>query len=568
MSSSFDYDLYHNYVHDILSEMNNLDNPDILISIYNKTIPVLNLLDVALLSNEYEEKARSAGLDVEEFGLPPKMELGIPDKSVVVDIKPKVSDMVTIRIYAHPFIDRPAWDEERKELIRGFMGLYFNLVARIRVLRMFESRIFQDQRMPFVGNLAALMRNLTRLRAMNKLVGHTIYRMNIYKFSRFNRILGRPIGDKIIEEYIRKLLAFSGEFGGVYRLGGDNFLGVIPNEMTPAVQKFFEGYTYITPDGNSEMIIQSRAGFYQILDNFETNDTIMGRANSTFAKATPKSKIRFFDFNEEKIEEELSRIESDFMQAMKDGAVAPYYQPKVDPFSDKIVGVEALCRWNRDGEIVTPFRFIPVLERNNQICTLDFYMLRKVCEDISKWHSRGYDSVRVSINFSRNNLADKNFVQKVIDVIDEYNVPRNKITVELTETTLETDLYEIKRVTEAFRKNDILISVDDFGMGYSSLNLIKDINWDVVKIDKAFVPATNRSNYDKSLHMLYNLIHMVNDIGMLSVVEGVETEEQKEIVKDFGCKVIQGYYYDKPMPKEELEAKLLGTYEGECRWHA
>ena len=566
MNNTFDYVQYHKYTHEILLAMDDLNNPEVLTLLYNKTIPVLNLLDVALLSFEYKEEARKTGLQISEFALPPEMELGPANRDVVVDIFPKVSDMVSIRIYAHPFADRPLWDEERKELIKDFLSFYFNLIARVRVLRMFESRIFQDPGLPFVGNLAALMRKLGMLTGQRRLYGFTIYRMNIYRFSRYNRIFGRPATDKILREYIHTLSTFCGEQGGVFRLGGDNFLGIIPNEMTPAVHKFFEGYKINSNDESSLMELKSRAGFYEFAGT-EDIDTIINRVTTTFNKTTPKTKICYFDIEEEKRVQESTRIEGEFIKAMENGNVVPFYQPKVDPQDNSIVGIEALCRWFDGDRIIPPFKFIPVLEANNQICQLDFYMLRKVCEDLKAWISKGNEAVRVSINFSRNNLADKNFAARVISTIDEYELSHDYITVELTETALEEDFDEIKRVVDTLRKSGVTVSVDDFGMGYSSLNLIKDINWDVIKIDKTFVPETNSVNYDKSMKMLNNVVSMTNDIGMVSVIEGVETEEQKEIIKQTGCKVIQGYYYDKPMPKQELEAKLLGIFEGECKWH-
>lgn len=567
MNSSFDYVNYHKYIRDMLAVMEDIDDPEIFSKLYNATIPALNLLRIGYMSNEYAEQARATGLNISEFALPPKMELGPVNRDIVVDVVPKVSDMVSIRIYAHPFVG-VEWDDDDKELIISFLNLFFNLIARIRVLNMFENRIFHDPVYPFVGNLASLMRNITRLRNMGKLVGYTLYRMNIYKFSRYNHIFGRPVGDKIMTEYAQKLLSFSGEFGGVYRLGGDNFLGLIPNEMTPAVQKFFEGFTYINENSGLEVVIQARAGFYQICSNDETNDMIMGRANSTFAKTNPKEKICFFNIEEERLENQRNLIEGEFMQAMKDGDVIPYYQPKVDPQTDTIVGVEALCRWIKGGKIIPPFMFIPVLERNNQICALDFYMLRKVCEDLVYYINLGHNPVRVSVNFSRNNLADKNFVTKIIDIIDEYKIPHDLIIVELTETTLEADFEGIIQVVDELSANGLSVSVDDFGMGYSSMNLIKNINWNIIKIDKSLLPDPYSKNYEKSLNMLQSIISMINNIGMLSVIEGVEREEQVEIVKKFGCKVIQGYYYDRPMPKEELHEKLLGEYKGECKWHA
>lgn len=566
MIENFDYALYQKRINEIVSTLDNLAAPNIIENMRDKTIPILNMFHITLLTSDYVEYTGKHGISIDEGGFPPTLELGLANMDVSVVLTKEVSNMVFVKLNAYPSVSAPSWDDETKEQIRAFMNLYFNLIARVRILRMFEKRIFHDVGMPFVGNLSCLMRDLSRFQKMGRLDEFTIFRINIFNFSKFNRIFGRPAGDKIINQYILKLVSFCDGDGDIYRLGGDNFLGLVPNRVVPDIQKFFEGYTMKFNEDSPEIEIQSRAGFYQIGDNGLLIDTIMNRANSTFAKTNGKHKIRFFDLNEEKTEFKNVQIESEFMQALKNKKVVAFYQPKVDVQTNRIASAEALCRWVKDGEIIQPPLFIPILERNNQICTLDFYMLRKICEDMKAWIQEGNTLVPISVNFSRNNLADKNFVSKILDTIDEYQIPHEYITIELTETTLEVDFEGITSVVNELRSHNLKTAVDDFGMGYSSINLIKDIKWDVLKIDKSFVPNKDSANYDKYRVLLNSVIQMANDTGMLSVVEGVETQEQLDLVKEYGCKVVQGYFFDKPLSKEEFESKLKGTFQGECKW--
>lgn len=568
MNYNFDYTLYHKYVNDIVELMDDLSDPEIYSKLHSSTLPILTQLGIALLKNDYEENARARGFNFNEFRLPPEMVLGTPNLNCEVVVNKKISDVVSVTLYAYPHANAPEWDDDMKHEVVQFITLYFHLLSRVRLLHMFESRIFHDQGLPFVGNLTSLMRDLGRLKATRRLNDFTIYRFNIYKFSRYNRVYGRDVGDSILDKYIKKLKTFSGSEGDVYRLGGDNFLGLIPNEMTPAVHRFFEGYTIKLADEESEVEIQSRVGFYPIFEIDITPDLVLSRVNSTFAKTTPQKKILYFDFKEEEKELKATQIENDFMKALKEKKVITFYQPKVNITNNKISSAEALCRWVKDDRIASPAEFISILERTNQICSLDFYMLARVCEDIRGWIDSGNEPIPISINFSRNNLTDRNFVRKIVNTLDLYKIPHDAITIELTETTMEVDFEEISNVVEELHKNDIKTAVDDFGMGYSSLNLIKDIKWDVLKIDKNFVPERQNANYEKHLVMLKNVIQMANTIGMISVVEGVETDEQLELCKECGCDVVQGFYFDKPLCKEEFVAKLKGTYEKGSKWHA
>jgi len=174
-----------------------------------------------------------------------------------------------------------------------------------------------------------------------------------------------------------------------------------------------------------------------------------------------------------------------------------------------------LCRWSREGEIISPAKFIPLLEQDTSICKLDFYMLDRVCRDMSLWMEQGIEPVRVSVNMSRKHVLDSAFLRGILD------------------------------------------TVDDFGMGYSSLTLIKDIPWNVIKVDKSFLPIDEEKDDTVRSVMFRYVVAMIRSMAVECIVEGVETKEQVEKLKVNDCILAQGYFYDKPLMKNEFEKRLV-----------
>ena len=222
------------------------------------------------------------------------------------------------------------------------------------------------------------------------------------------------------------------------------------------------------------------------------------------------------------------------------------------------MGAEALCRWKHDGEMILPFRFIPVLEQNGDIVKLDFYMLEHVCRDMRRWIDDGEKAVRVSVNLSRLHMGDPNLLERILSIIDKYDIPHQFIEIELTETTTEVDYIELKKLVSGLRDAGIFTSVDDFGVGYSSMNLLRELPWNVIKIDRSFMPLGDRSQEDeKRKVMLKSVIGMTQALGLKCIAEGVETVDQIILLKKYGCFYAQGYYFDKPLPVEEFETRLI-----------
>ncbi|MBR5097408.1 MAG: EAL domain-containing protein, partial [Treponema sp.] len=217
-----------------------------------------------------------------------------------------------------------------------------------------------------------------------------------------------------------------------------------------------------------------------------------------------------------------------FPDALKNEEFLVYYQPKVSLRNYRLAGAEALVRWKHGDSFIFPDQFIPTLEKDGAICELDFYMLDHVCANLRRWLDQGHRLFKVSVNLSRAHLRDEKLVERIVQTIDNHNVPHEYIEIELTETTTDVGFAELRKVIDGLHAQMISTSVDDFGMGYSSMNLIRDLPWDVLKIDKCFLPKSE--NDRRQYVMLKHIISLAQDIGLDTIVEGVETIEHVKML--------------------------------------
>ena len=202
--------------------------------------------------------------------------------------------------------------------------------------------------------------------------------------------------------------------------------------------------------------------------------------------------------------------------------------------------------------------YIPVLEHEGSIGRLDLYVFEKVCEDINRWLSMGLAPVRVSVNFSKLHLQNNDLSRQVMEIIQKYNIDPKYIEIELTEMTGAEDFTALNAFVQKMKSVGIATSIDDFGTGYSSLNLLKDLDVDVIKLDKSFF--TNIGDQDRGAStdrtVVKNIVRMVNELEMETVSEGVETHTQAEFLREISCNTAQGFLFDRPLPRDEYEKRL------------
>lgn len=250
----------------------------------------------------------------------------------------------------------------------------------------------------------------------------------------------------------------------------------------------------------------------------------------------------------------IKNIEHTFKDELKNGNFVVYYQPKFDIETGKIVGVEALSRWINNGKIAPPSMFIPVLEKNGDIVDLDLYVLENLCKDIHNFRNLGNKIVPASCNLSRKDFECEDLEDRIINIIRKYNVKTEDIVIEVTETTTLEENERLARFINTMWKNGILTSIDDFGIGYSSLSALRDFKVNEIKIDRSFINRDTISESDEII--IGSIIDMAKKLNVDVICEGVETKKQADFLTKLGCFRAQGYYYSKPLPKLEFEDLL------------
>ena len=460
-------------------------------------------------------------------------------------------------VYRHR--DALPLSEEDTQRVTMIMDMILSFISRNRLEDIVERLTFFDDN--GYRNLRSFIRYLEQLNENNDFSKRTAVHFNLRHFSLINREIGRSSGDVVIRNYFDLLEKTIGDKGLICRVGGDNFVAIFKDDILEAVLDILNGVPIVYDVNNTKRIMVSAStGVFRIPDGFiyERPDDIMDRivSSSRAAKNGGKESIVFFDDDMIVDKEKTMQVQQLFPQAMQKGEFKVFYQPKIDIDTGEIVGAEALCRWFRDGKVIPPIDFIPILEQTTDICRLDFYMLNHVCRDIRQWLDEGRKVVRISVNLSRKHMMDIDLLERIIGIVDMNRVPHQYIEIELTETTTDVEFRDLKRVVSGLQQAGICTSVDDFGMGYSSLNLIREIPWNVLKVDKSFLPVDNDNEASTRSIMFKYVVAMAKELGLECIAEGVETRNQVQVLRDNRCLFAQGFYFDRPLPIEDFEKRL------------
>lgn len=241
----------------------------------------------------------------------------------------------------------------------------------------------------------------------------------------------------------------------------------------------------------------------------------------------------------------------DIVQAMEKKEFQVYFQPQYDSVCGQMKGAEALARRIKDdGTVVMPREFIPIMEREGSIIELDWYILDEVCRFLKKQKELGVRIVPISVNFSRIHLKESDFIERLNAIADFYEVPHGAIVIEITETTFVEDIDVVRIFCDTIRANGYKVAIDDFGSGFSSLSFLKDMNIDILKIDRSLLKGNFED--DKERIVLETIIMLANRLKLCTVAEGVETKEQLGFLRTCDCMEIQGFLFAKPMPMNEF----------------
>lgn len=308
----------------------------------------------------------------------------------------------------------------------------------------------------------------------------------------------------------------------------------------------------IDDKGNSHKAM-FRCGIYPIRGGEDIN-MIRSRADMARKRLSKCYETSLAFYSEADLARELEKkeLETDVRRAVEEKELMVYFQPKFDIMSEKVIGAEALIRWNHPEKgMLSPGKFIPLCEENGFICTVDFYVLDEVCRKMKQWKDSGCKLIKVSVNFSRLHLSNKDFVDRLVNTVKSYELEPSNLEIELTETVAYDEMETLLDVMRRIKAAGFGLSMDDFGSGYSSLNLLREMPVDVLKLDKGFLDDCG-GNSTRERSIISHVISMAKDLEISVLAEGVETVQQKDFLKESHCDMIQGYYYAKPMPTESF----------------
>ena len=436
------------------------------------------------------------------------------------------------------------------------------IVVRSELSEQLQKRQFTDY-MTQLPNNAYFMKFSNDLSLRGTINKYTVIFSNLRNFNYINQQMGSQVGDIVLREYSHKLKKFYGSDELIARFGGDNFVALLKNENVNRYLDYISVISITVASGNQTktLTVNARSGIYPIPTNGSNIGEAINRANASLAyskRVSDNDRVWFRDEILERINKDREVVSS-FRPALIHKEFLVYYQPKVSLDSRHISGCEALVRWKHDGNMIPPGMFVPILEEEGFICDLDFYVLERVCEDIRNWIGKGITPARVSVNFSKLHLRNENLINDVMDIISKYRINPGYIEIELTESSSATDFAALTDFVNKLKEHGIRTSIDDFGTGYSSLSLIKDLNVDIIKIDKSFVDHI-ADTQSKDYIILNSILSMVMGLGMDVIAEGCETLEQAKVLYDMNCRMIQGYLFDKPLSHDEYTQKLSDNH--------
>lgn len=448
-------------------------------------------------------------------------------------------------------------DYECGEWILIIILIIIGVIGYFRCIRITYDIINKDP-LTKINDIGKLGKEMTKWLKKDKLKGYACICSNIKGLSLINRRYGANVGDKVLAKFATVMSQVVWKDERIARVGGDNFVYIVHGERVDAILKLLEKIT-VSVDVDDDVKVfdlENRCGIYMIGEDDNFGDILDAAYLSVHhAKKSSLPDNIWFDKELMLLTFERKSILSKYKRGIVEREFVVYYQPKVDMRKDTLCGSEALVRWQQEDSLVPPIKFIPLLEDDGSITELDFYVLDNVCRDIREWLDQGIKPVRVSSNFSKVHLRNSDFAEHVLEVINKYKIPHEYIEVELTESSGYENFNALISFVSVMNENNIYVSIDDFGTGYSSLSLLRELNVDVVKLDKSFIDEIGKGDVVNE-NLVKNVIHMIKDLDREIICEGVETKKQAQFLKENNCYKIQGYLYDKPLPHDEFEQRL------------
>ena len=383
---------------------------------------------------------------------------------------------------------------------------------------------------------------------------YAIICMDVNHFKLVNDLLGWDKGDELLK-HIAHVLTSKLPHDSIYaRVRGDIFCICMRYEKRKQLIQTVTQLRTEVEGYYEDLDVAPFFGIY-VVEDVETPVNLMCDWADMALKSIKGNMVQFYAFYNDQLRDTMinnKMIESEMYVALEQQQFFVMIQPKCDINTGKAIGAEALVRWQHpERGMIPPDAFIPVFEEDGFVLQLDEYVWEETCKALRRWLDKGYEVVPISVNVSRLHIYDNALVDKLVGLVRKYNLPTGLLELELTESAFLGNVDDLYALMSRLKEAGFTLSMDDFGSGYSSLNMLKDAPFDVVKFDREFLNET--VNSDKGKTILDSMISMVNRLNIKVLVEGVETKEQTKILLEAGCHIAQGYYYSRPIKMEEFE---------------
>lgn len=381
-------------------------------------------------------------------------------------------------------------------------------------------------------------------------------------FKRINDTLGHSVGDQVLCEIASRLRHCVREGDTVARIGGDEMI-ILMTEMEHTdsihrvVQRIFSALQQSIDVAGHELHITASIGCSTYPQDGADRDTLLKHADTAMYRAKSNGRNSFQLYSADMNRSSMQRLslESRLHTALNNNELFLHYQPKLELGSNRIVGVEALLRWNdREQGVIPPDQFIPAAEELGLIGKIGAWALQEACQQCKEWHDAGYGDLHVSVNVSPQQFTRRNLTLDVEQALQVSGLPAHKLDLEITESCAIQNLEEVVQPLNVLRERGITVSMDDFGTGYSSLSMLSQLPLDQLKVDRSFISGIPERNKDQEL--VSTMVLMAHNLGLNVVAEGIETGAQHDYLKQIGCDQGQGFLFNRPLPPEDIE-KLL-----------
>ncbi|WP_280525828.1 EAL domain-containing protein [Planococcus soli] len=469
-------------------------------------------------------------------------------------IRNKNGDLIEIDVSSVP--------KRKQGKVNGIFAIVRDVTEKKQTQEKINELAFTDQ-LTGLSNRHWFYQNLKEvvLRKQNQRQPIAILLIDVDNFKAINDVLGHHGGDLFLKQVSARFQSSLMNHASISRLGGDEFVivveDVIEEDVVQLAQQILVDMKQPVLLLGQEIVITLSIGISIQPICISDEETLIRQADMALYSAKAKGKNNYQFFTEqlnEKVRRKL-QLEKALRNALEQEEFQLYYQPQVDLQTETLVGLEALIRWNSPTGLVSPIEFIPLAEETGLILPIGEWVIKEACRQMKKWEYDGLQKVKVSVNVSARQFKDSHFVSKVKTILEEEKIDPHYLEIEITESVM-MDIEESALLIKELKKLGVKIAIDDFGAGHTSLNVIKNVEIDTLKIDKSLIDEvlSNRRN----MFILAAIIDVGKNLNAEVVVEGIELEEQVIALKEFEV-VGQGYFFSRPLPLEQLEQTWLKT---------